>query len=93
MLGEVYLYEVANLLEAFAAYEGAEIKATLTLVDMMLTQEPFAIRQVAQVGENTFALCQENNKVSLMQHNPQLKAQQNLQATAKLLQELEMEDL
>jgi len=49
---------------------------------MILTQEPYAVRQITQVGDQVFALCSENNKVMVMKHNPHLKAQQNLYAQA-----------
>lgn len=82
---------MTNVLEAYANFDGLESPANLSLMDMILTQEPFAVRQVTQVGESVFALCSESNKVSIMQHNPALKAQQNLQAQAQLLKELEEE--
>lgn len=72
----MYIYEVANLDEAFAHADSVDkvAQAQLKLVDMILTNEPYAVRQVTQVGEQTFALCQENNKVQILRHNPQLKA-------------------
>ena len=80
--GEVYIYEVTNIDEALAQADDQEKAAVaqLNLIDMILTNAPFAVRQVTQVGESTFALCQENNKVQVLRHNPQLKAQANLQA-------------
>ena len=82
--GEVYFYEVANIEAAFANADDAETLQTaqLTLVDMILTGEPYSVRQVTQVGEQSFAYCTENNKVQIVRHNPELKAAQNLQAQA-----------
>ena len=56
---------------------------------MILTNVPLSVRQVAHVGESTFAICQEDNRVKVLRHNPQLKAEANLQAQAAQLQELE----
>ena len=46
--GEVYIYEVTNLEAAFAFADEAETlaKAELRLMDMILTNEPLAVRQV-----------------------------------------------
>ena len=53
MQGEVYIYEVTNLMEAFKVDdEEAQLpKAQLNLLDMILTEEPHMIRQMTQVGE------------------------------------------
>ena len=82
--GEVYIYEVTNIEEALAGADDAESvpSVQLSLIDMILTHEGFAVRQMTQVGANTFAYCQENNTVKILQHDPQLKAQANLQAQA-----------
>ena len=38
-------------------------EAKLQLVDIVLTNEPFVVRQITKVGAQTFALSSENNKV------------------------------
>ena len=45
-------------------------KPDLRLVDMILTQESYSVREVTQVGIETFALCTENNKVQIYKHDP-----------------------
>ena len=45
-------------------------KAELRLIDMILTQEAYSVRQVTQVGLDTFAICTENNKVQIYKHDP-----------------------
>lgn len=53
MQGEVYIYQVMNVMEAFQI-EDAESslpKAELMLLDMILTGDPYSVRQMTQVGE------------------------------------------
>ena len=72
MQGEVYIYEVMNLEAAFNEQdeEAAVPAPELRLIDMILTQEAYSVRQVTQVGIETFAICSENNKVQIYKHDP-----------------------
>jgi hypothetical protein len=45
----------------------------LDLVDIIMTKEPYVVRQVTKTGERTFALTTENNKLHVMIHKPELK--------------------
>jgi hypothetical protein len=71
--GEVYIYCVSNLHSAFAVQDdSAKLpEATLTLVDIVLTNEPYDVRQIRKVGEKTFAVATENNKVQVYLHEPE----------------------
>jgi hypothetical protein len=73
--GECYIYQVANLDAAFHNYnEDAPLpEAELVLIDIVLTKEPFEVRQVTKVGAQTFAIATENNKVHVVIHKPELK--------------------
>ena len=71
--GEVYIYEVLNINEALSMADDDSTQipeAQLRLFDMVLTDKPLMVRQVTKVGETTWALCQETNKVQILQHNP-----------------------
>ena len=46
MLGEVYIYEVSNVLDAFKDTEAFDQKGELKLLDMIITGDPFAIRAI-----------------------------------------------
>ena len=73
ILGEVYIYEVLNIGEAFSIEDDAPPKAELKLIDMILTEEPFQIRQMKKIGDGgIFALCSEADTLQIVKHDPQL---------------------
>lgn len=63
--GEVYIYTVRNLQQAFDFRDDEKplIEADLKLVDMILTQEPYVVRGLKNLDPFHFACCTEGNKV------------------------------
>ena len=64
-------------------------EAVLTLVDIVITKEPYVVRQMTKVGPQTFALSTENSKVQVVIHKPELKSSGKLKAQLQQLEELE----
>lgn len=63
-LGEVYIYTVNNMSQAFQSDPDRPlVKAELSLVDMVLTHENFVVRGLKQVEPTLFGACTEGNKV------------------------------
>jgi len=56
---------------------------------MILTGEPFVVRDVVQVRNDIMASCTEGNKVQVWHHNPESKQLAELHAQTQLLFELE----
>ena len=52
----------------------------LVLVDMILTGEPFVVRDTVQISGDIVANCTEGNKVQVWRHNPESKQLAELQA-------------
>jgi hypothetical protein len=63
--GEVYIYNIANFEAAFQDKSEDRPITTplLNLVDIVLTQEPFVVRDCRKVDDFHFACCTEGNKV------------------------------
>jgi hypothetical protein len=72
---------VSNLQQAYKSDpEKPLVQAELTLVDMILTQEAFVVRDVKRVTDSLFGLCTEGNKVQCWSYDEQYKQQQLMQA-------------
>lgn len=80
--GDVFIYQVLNLDEALNLQdeEAPLPEAKLQLVDIILTNEPFVVRQITKVGAQTFAFSTENNKVQVVIHKPELRESAKLKA-------------
>jgi len=67
--GEIYLYRVANDL----SYRQNLMEPQLVLIDMILTGEPFVVRDTVQLRSDIVASCTEGNKVNVWHHSPASK--------------------
>ena len=87
--GEVYIYKVSNLESAFRSDpENTLPQADLMLVDMILTEEPFVVRDIKMVSNSVFGLCTEGNKIQSWQYDEQYKQQQMFLAQSHELNQL-----
>ena len=81
-VGEVFIYKLENLMSAFAVQdEEAKLpKAELKLLDMILTQDKCSIRSCKLVGDQTFAVATELDKVHIFRYDELQKQQSVIEA-------------